>query len=899
MSSLSQLCTELKQVLDEEKITLPNSAVTAIDVNGFLKNVLKTESIDFTSASVTCDDLSVTLTGSFTLFDVQLTTTWVFTAESDGSMTWKFVATTEDASKISNLLSQFFANELKVPANISSLDIMTISFDAAIKTGDTNYSLDLSAKTIWGALELFVKDNSGTYGTALGVSVSSGFNLSNIDSSLSVFNFLEFSDSAVVIANFTDTDLEIAGITGVVDGVEFRSTLTVASTSSQSALPIIINELSSSLSDIPLQAVIDLTQTSFKLTALIGKTFPLPGFSTVSLSDISMTIDITPPSVSLSGDLSLPITIPANPTVKSIDVTGAISFTYSAGTGTIQATLNSDTQIIEPFGFYGVTLNDVGVGLDVSFGVETGLGVTLEGAFLLGEAKTKLDEKFAITMEFTDDLPNPSLLYCQTKDLSLPVIFDAVIDAGSLPSVLSDFSFNELVFYWCDKAQQLPDGTSSQIGIGYNAAIDFWGFNTYSALMINKDSGITGQANIDPVKLLDGKITLTGKGQAGYNVKAGGAYFDFDTSKESFDVSVDANVLGITEVVNASVSSTSLDISMKTNLDFLQDSLAVEFKNGGSTMSFSSSLDIGIDCAPDIKVGGMNLGTIHIDEKMSGSIAFSFENGTLSAMVDAHFDFNGTSIGFKYDVGAGLTDLSNLASVIEDKIVNEAASIFSSFFADVKNYISVVGKGLITGGDFVVNVLYHVYKLSITDLFRLLSDLPTGFHVDGTIDFQIKIDPGIPAESFHADLGKIIDVHGDKHGDVWGLGLHIDKHGDIGASESFSTPAFTVDLVDIDAQQHFDMTMPPTVHADAVSPQFDFSPHLDAGIAGGSLGVSGKAGINSQVSLTNIELDARLDVYEHAGVHAGVHGDWSHWGAHLDKHVDEHGDKSAHIDEAV
>lgn len=899
MSSLSELCTELKQVLNEERITLPNSAVTAIDVNGFLKNVLKTESIDFTSASVTCDGL-VYLRGSVTLFDVQLSTTWEFT-EGAGSMMWKFIATTKDASKISNLLSQFFANELKVPANISSWDIMTISFDAVIKTGDTNYSLDLSAKTIWGALELFVKDNSGTYGTALGVSVSSGFNLSNIDSNLSVFNFLEFSDSALVIANFTDPDLDIAGITGVVDGVEFRSTLTVASTSSQSALPIIINELSSSLSDIPLQAVIDLTQTSFKLTALIGKTFPLPGFSTVSLSDISMTIDTTPPSVSLSGDLSLPITIPANPTVKSIDVTGAISFTYSAGTGTIQATLNSDTQIIEPFGFYGVTLNDVGVGLDVSFGVETGLGVTLEGAFLLGEAKTKLDEKFAITMEFTDDLPNPSLLYCQTKDLSLPVIFDAVIDAGSLPSVLSDFSFNELVFYWCDKAQQLPDGTSSQIGIGYNAAIDFWGFNTYSALMINKDSGITGQANIDPVKLLDGKITLTGKGQAGYNVKAGGAYFDFDTSKESFDVSVDANVLGITEVVNASVSSTSLDISMKTNLDFLQDSLAVKFKNGGSTMSFSSSLDIAIDCAPDIKVGGINLGTIHIDENMSGSIAVSFDNGSLSAKIDAHFDFNGTSIGFKYEVGAGLTDLSNLARVIEDKIVREAASIFSSFFADVKNYISVVGKGLITEGDFVVNVLYMVYTRSITDLFSLLSDLPTSYHVNGTVNFPIKIAPGIASKSFHADLGHPINFHVDHHWDAK-IPFHhfdegMDKHFDINASHDFHTPAFTVDLVDIDVGQHFDMTMPPTAHADAVS-SLDESLHFDVSYIGGKMEVKGTTGINSEVSLTHIELDTRLDVSADAGVHAGYHADaLDHI---INWHVDKHGDTgSHHIDEAV
>ncbi|MBQ4822099.1 hypothetical protein [Aquimarina sp. MMG016] len=889
-NNISMLCKELQQATGSGTITFPNKAVTAVNVDDFLKNVLKTDDLTFTGAMVDCKGSSVTLTGDFILFGVHLTVNWGFTEEKDGSITWTFGAGTKDVSTINRLATHFLSKQFSLPSNLSGLPVKGISFQAAINTTDKNYSLDLEATTSWGEVELYVRNVSGTWGAALGIGVSTGFNLSNIDKELAVFNELEFSDSAVVISDFDDDSLKIAGITGVVDGAEFASTLSVQSNAGTSALPIIMNELAKSLSNIPVQVSIDLTKTSFEVKAAIEKSFPLPGFSKVVLSGIAMTVTSTP-SVSLEGTLELPIKIPANPNVNEVEVTGAISFTFSDGTGTIQAALNSDTEIIYPFDFYGVTLEDVGVGLDVSFGVETGAGVTLEGAFLLGQKKTKLDEKFAITMEFTDDLPNPSLLYVATKNLSLPVIFDSVIDSGiTLPKVLSDFSFDELMFYWCDKAQQLPDGTQCQVGIGYNAAIDFWGFHTYSALMINQGTGISGQASIDPIHLLDNNISLTGKGQAGYGVTAGGAYFDFDTTKEAFDVSVNANVLGIKEVVNASVSPTALDISMKTDLKFLQDTVDVEFKNGGTTMAFDTSLAIGIDCKPTIKIGGMTLGTIHINDSMNGSIDFSFKNGALSAAVNAKFDFNGTKFGFKYDIGADLKDLKNLASIIEQKILSEATSIFSSYFSKVANYIEVLGKGLLTGGDFVVSVLYHVYKLPVVDLFKELAKLPTGYHVNGTVDFPIKIEPGIPSHKFHADLGHLVDFHVDTHGDThkwihWDI-PGINKHADINASESFSTPGFKVKLVDIDPSQHFDMTMPPTVHADANSPHVDASPHIDASFIGGSLGVSGKTGVNSKIALSDdISLHAHMSIKAHAGVHADI----------LGKGV--HGDKSAHIDE--
>ena len=883
-TQISLLCSELKAALQQNTLTLPNSKVSAVQVDGFIKAVLGTENLVFTSATVTCDKSTVTLKGNFRLFGIELSANWGFTSENNDTITWRFGASSTDASTITSITDHFLSTKYNIPSNLSGLDVRNIGFEAKINKGDKDYSLDLNAKTSWGDLGLFVQNNAGVWGAALGIGISKGFTLSKIDRELSVFDVLTFSDSAIVISDFKSASLKIAGITGVIDGVEFKSTLSLNSTNGSSALAKIANELTKSLDDIPIAITIDLTVTrDYEITAAIEKAFNLPGFSSIKLSDIEMTIQSSPIAVTLSGDVSLPITIPASPTVHTIDVTGGVFFTYADGTGTVEAVLNSDTVIVDPFKFPGVTLDDVGVGLDVSFGVETGVGVTLEGAFLLGQKKLKLDNKFAITMEFTDDVPNPSLLYCETGNLTLAVIFDSIFDTGiKLPSLLSDFRFNDIAFYWCDKAQLLPDGTACQPGIGFNASVDFWGFDTYGALKINQGTGITGEASIDPIHLFNNNISITGNGKAGLGIKSGGAYFNFDTTKEAFGVSLDVDILGIKKSVTGTVSPTSLKATVATDLSFFKDSLQVDFENGGTTMSFDSSFSIGIDCKPTIKLGGIDLGTIHINDSMSGTLDVSFKDGALSAKVDASFDFNGVSFGFNFDLGNDLTDLNNLASVIENKILSEAASIFSSYFKDVVNYISAVGKGLLTGGEFVLNVIFHVYTKSLTDLFTILAKLPSGFHVNGTINFPIKIEPSLPSENVHVDLGPIVDTHSDIN-----LFIHkFSEHADLSASTTIHTPSFGVTILDIDPSEHFDMVMPPSVDIDVTSPAINLDPHLDASLVGGSLGISGDVAVSGRIDLTNIDIsaDARINVNAHAGVHADI------------VHIGVHGDKNLHVD---
>lgn len=873
-SSLSKLKLALEAAINSNSIKLPNTKVP-LKVRTFLQNMLKTESISIKKAKVTGTDTSVTLTGTWRAFGVTLNVTWTF-EDKDDAIVWTFSAEDAGPTKVSSIVKYFLVFTPSIPKSIANLAVTNLKLAVSISETTNDYQLELDASTAQGTAALVVEETSGKLGAAFGIDLKESFQLSFIGDSLSVFNELEFENPAIIISDFENKDLKLVGIQGVKKGIEFRSILELTNTTSSSIIGKIVNELSKGLQGIPVDVSMDLSKKSFALEAEIKQSFSMPGYKKLKLTDVDFKLD-TSPAASLSGTLAIPITIPADPDVTSIDVTGAINYTEKDGTENVGATLNSNTKIIDPFHVKGFTLKDVGFGIDASFGAETGVGVVIEGDFLLG--RQQLEEKFILALDFDDDLPNPSLLSVEAHKLNLGTIFKALIAPTlSLPEILKGLVFNELTLYWCDKAQTAPDGTKCEPGVGYNAALSLWGFDTYSALNISQSSGISGQASIDPINLLDGKVTVTGDGKAGHGVKAGGAYMDFDTSKETFDANLNANIFGLKEVVDAHISSKSLQINIDSNLGFFKNNLAVHF-NGLSNMGFSEQIDVALDCHPTIKVGGINLGTIHIDSSLQGSISASVQNEVYKANVKGSFQWNSYSFGFSFDLSADLSRLDNLATAIENKIVSEATSIFSSYFNKVTNYIKAYTNDLLEGGEFVLNVLYHVYGYSVDQLISFMEDLEEGVHVDGSPDFKIDIQASIPAISEHIDMGHVTIIpHVDGtiiiHGDT--------PHGDIPLSTTITTPRLDIELLDINVGGHFDLEMPPTAHADATTPNIHADEHLDFFGYGGRLSGGGTVGIDTRVSLDNLNLKARLNFNAHASISAIVHGDISQ---HIDVQV--------------
>ena len=892
---LQTLESQLQSAISGGSITLPNSLVTEANLTGFINNVIGTQDLTVTEVTLTLSgDGTLVMNGNINLFSVSLVLAWTFNYDSTDGITWTLDASTAQAGVLGNVIAHYLSEITGVPSAIPNLTLTTIQLNSGFDPHSKNYNLSLTADSDWGDVTLLVDFDNGAWGAALGIALNPSVNLADIWSGLQPFAVLTFSNSAVVIADFTDPTVQIAGITGVIKGVIFRSTLALTETTGSSSVAQIANALAEGLSGTEIDATIDIdtAQNDVTLTATIPGPFAFPGSSgpkALTFSSVDFTFETNPISASLDGNLLIPITIPGNPGVSQIAVTGATSFTYNDGTGNIEATLGSTTQIAEPFKITGFTLLDIGFGVDVSFGALTGVGLLFAGGFMLGQ--NTLTDQFALAIDFDDDVPNPSLLYFNTSNLDLQDIFNAVIDPSvHLPAGLSGLSFNPLVLYWCDKSQTVPvgplSGSACQPGVGFNAGINLWGFDAYAALMITYGSGITGNLDIDPISLWNGNITVTGNGTGGNGVQPGGASFDFDTSSESFTGNLNANILGLTTQNSVAFSSSSLALAMSDNTSFLSDSGVNVSFSGVEKMSFTTTLNVSLDVSPSITIGNYNLGTLHINDSLDGSLSVSVNGTSLSAKVNGTFNWNNHGFSVNVDLAGNLNNLKDLPEAIAAAIVNDATTIFGSYFSDVTKYLQALGAGLLSGGDFVLDVLDHAYNEGVDSIISLLAQLPAGIHIDGNPDFHIDFPLTIPQKTVHADLGSIINHHFDHHQDWWKINVHEDIHADLDAGTNFSIPQFTVSLLDINPNQHFDLAMPPQVHADASSPHVDISPHLDAGIAGGSLEIGGNVAVNAQISLTNPSFTAKLNVSEHAD----AHGDVLHIGAHGD--VSQHQDTS-------
>ncbi|PZN81596.1 MAG: hypothetical protein DM484_08165 [Candidatus Methylumidiphilus alinenensis] len=868
---LEILESQLQSAITGGSITLPNSLVTEANLTGFINKVIGNQDLTVTGVSLSGDGALV-LNGNINLFSVSLALAWTFNYDSTDGITWTFEASTGQSGVLGNVITHYLSSITGVPSVIPNLTLTNIQLSASLDLHSKNYNLSLTADSDWGDVTLLVDFDNGAWGAALGIALNSSVNLTDIWSGLQPFAVLTFSNSVVVIANFTDPTVQIAGVTGVIKGVMFLSTLTLTETTGSSSVAQIANALAEGLSGTEIDATIDINtaQNDITLTATIPGPFAFPGSTgpkALTFSDVDFTFETNPVSASLAGNLIIPTTIPGNPGVSQITVTGATSFSYNDGTGNIEATLSSTTQIAEPFKITGFTLLDIGFGMDISFGALTGVGLLFAGGFMLGQ--NTLTEQFALAIDFDDDFPNPSLLYLNSSSLSLQVIFNAVIDPSiHLPRGLSGLLFSPLVLYWCDKSQTVPvgplSGSACQPGVGFNAGINLWGFDAYAALMINQGSGITGNLDIDPISLWNGNITVTGNGTGGNGVQPGGASFDFDTSSESFTGSLNANILGLTTQNSVAFSSGSLALTMSDNTGFLLESVNVSF-SGKDNMSFTSTLNVNLNVSPTITIGNYKLGTIQIKDSLDGSLSVSVNGTSLSAKVNGTFSWNNHGFSVSVDLGGNLNNLKDLPEAIAAAIVKDANTIFGNYFSDVTKYLQALGAGLLSDGDFVLDVLAHAYNEEVDSIISLLAQLQAGVHIDGNPDFHIDVSQCIPAHSFHADLGQIINYHFDHH-----IFTHEDAHGDVDAGTNFSTPQFTVSLLDINPNQHFDLAMPPQVHADASSPHLDISPHIDIGIAGGSVEVGGNAGVNAKISLSNPSFTAQLSVNEHADAHADV-----------------------------
>ncbi len=672
------------------------------------------------------------------------------------------------------------------PSNFPSIKLTSSTFTVNKDGGDLSISVS-STVNDWGELVLDVVDESGTWNFAAGFGSPKGWKLSQISSVFDPLNDITFENSALVIASFADGSFTFPHITlrdGVAKGINLQSTLDVTGSSNK-----VIDNVASlvKVTSVDVNAAIEDPLTDSFLDASLNAAAKILN---VTMQNPGLKLVLTP-EAELHGTFVVPVES------KQLDVTGILSVTDT--TAAFDAVATGD--LTAPGGFQGVTLQQVAVQINVDFGGEIGLG-------LGGQLKLKNVARpytFAFVFKTGTTIFNPVLLSTKIPKLDLPDIFGSVMNGGiTLPAALADISFADIIIYWCDEpGTTLPNGDPATVGFAFHAAMDAWGWHAQGGIKMDFADNFSGSLAMDKVDLGNGAFTLTG------NSKGGGPTLAFDTTKQSLAVSLDASVMGIDQTdIDADVSSDHLSFTLTENIPgFLGTSLAVQASNPLS-FSFAANINLQVDVHTgpiELPQTSINLGSLHIQGGFTGSVHVSMNNGTFLLSITGGLSWQGQNwtLASPITMHTIISDITDIEHQITSHYISNAESIFNSLFDTADGYLTLVKNGVLTGGDSVLNVLWHVFGMvNPVKIANLLEQY--GVHGDGSIHSD---------KAVHADTpqGPHTDSYVPPHGDA-------NPHSDHGSSWHH-----------LDVGHHVDTPQGP--HGDThVPPHADTNPHLDKGI---------------------------------------------------------------------
>lgn len=669
----------------------------------------------------------------------------------------------------------------------------------------------------------FVASNDDGWGFALGLALPSPWTFGSLpaplNSALSPLDFLTFEDAFFIVSSMTDDSFSFdefaplsEGGVSIVPGLTFGSKVDLTG----SAQGTIANNLQTVLGQdtLTVLAVISTDATKTQLSvALSGQPIPVRPFTNLTLENPQLVIAASPLAVTFEGTFSLPLD------GKPLDVETALS--VGAKGATFSADATTPGGITAPFGFNGVTLEQVGLVGGLQF-TPPGVSMGLNGIFRVGSSPA---DSFALVLVLEGELINPVLLYGKFGNIALAPVFDAVFQGQlTLPPELQQLGLKDLYLCWAEPGQtyKLPDGTTPPPGFGMNGTLDVTSdFTAQAALTINMSTdepGIAGSASMSAVNVGNGALVVTGKSALG------GPLLAVSTSDEPYlNATLDVSMLKLASADVQATVGDGFSFALGFNVagraqTFNCDLVGYESFRASAALDFPLRASFGPVVAKDI-----NLGTVNVNEEFKGNASVSIGGSGVAGSIGGSF---GRWSMPTLTLNASVTDLSNILGMVVAKISAEAQTVFSALFADAGTWLRAVQSGLITVaggiaaiGKVLVNffgetvpqaatLVYNNYSKDLGQLVQLLY----GLGASANDAYNILVGLGFSA----ADVGSAVVGVFHQHVDTQPFG-HVDtggQHGDTkGPHGDTSTP-------------HADRTIFGK-HGD-VGGHIDTSPHVDA-----------------------------------------------------------------------
>jgi hypothetical protein len=389
-------------------------------------------------------------------------------------------------------------NGLSVPGGYLDVELSNISFYIAPQRGQ----FSVSGASPLGQLELQIKRMiNGEWGFSLGYVPPSTWRFSQIDSSLSVLDGLNFSNTALIIASSNDRSFDLVTIKTPRDNVSVIRGLNFFATLDMSALGVkdLLN-----IEFLTVYAAIGSDPKNITLEAIIAGKFQLA--ENVFFGDIKFQLKPSPTDFSLT----LLGRIDAILGDSTLSFVGGLGI--RANPGSFQALLKATMQGTwnEPFGAKGVAIMDVALELGIAFPpIRPSIGIA--GGLQIGEFRG------AVAVKFDAANPSKSMLAIAFNKLYLIDIFNAfcppearnAIPMDIVKTVL-DVGFEDVNIYIVPQPTSIGELYFEQ-GISLKATMYLWGLRAFGYLSIDQTRGILVQGDMDEINLA-GIFKLTGAG---------------------------------------------------------------------------------------------------------------------------------------------------------------------------------------------------------------------------------------------------------------------------------------------------------------------------------------------------------------------------------------------------
>jgi hypothetical protein len=724
------------------------------------------------------------------------------------------------------------ASDIQLPSGLPDLGLKS----ATLTIDFTKDTFILSADSTTYGEAFFVASDNGGWGFALGIALPDPWQFGSlpdpVGSDLSALDFLVFKNAYFIISSLNSPGFSFADFpplanskVSLVPGLTFGSEVDLSGAGSGTITANLQTILGQDT--LTVQAIIGTNASQTQLSvALSGQPIPILPFQNLTLDNPQLVIAASPLSVSFDGTFALPLD------GQPIDV--GTTLEISTGGATFSADVTAPGGITAPFGFTGVSLEEVGLTGGLAF-EPPGVTIGMSGVFKIGSNPA---DSFAIVLVLEGEVINPVLLYGNFNQIAFAPIFKAVFGSSvTLPTELQGINLEKLYICWAEPGQtnKLPDGSTPPAGFGLNGLLDVTSnFQAQMSLLVSlstTDPNVSGSAEMSPIEIGNGALSVTGKSSLG------GPQVQFSTNTSPYlGVTLDATLLKIASVdLSVQVS----DSGFTFDLNFTVAGQAQHFActlvdsqsfNASTSLNFPFVVNIGPIIAPHTNI---NLGTVNVNEQFSGNATVAISATSISGSIGGSFGhWNLPTI----TLNNAVTDLSDMFSMIVAQIEANAQSVFSDLFANATAWLQAVKSGLISGvGDIVAigNVLVNffgetipqaatlVYNNFTNDLSQLVQ-LLYGLGASSSDAYSILVGLGYSASDVAQAVASVFHTHVDTepvghvdaspvHGDT--SGPHGDIHGDA------SKWGVHADTGHADGTPHVDGTTPhvDTGHIDVTS----------------------------------------------------------------------------------